>query len=159
MTDGTNTVTAPDASKASERLFIMVTFDSDPGLFNTINSDAEAQNIGRATLVRQLLADKYGVILTVSTGGGGKKKYDSNEDREAARAKQVADRTRLSAVLMSSHKLKMAALAAGKPIDEAAFEAQASAAYDLKQAKKADNLAADAAEKAAAAAPTPPATA
>ncbi len=152
MTDSTPTTptTTPAASTASERLFVMVTLPEE--LFNKINSDAVAQDKGRATLVRELLADKYGVILDPTTSGGGKKKYDTDEEREAARIKQVTDRTRLSAVLMMVHKMKMAALAAGKPIDEAIFQTQAEAAYDKKVADKAAKKAADEEAKAKAAA-------
>jgi colicin import membrane protein len=136
---------AGDAKIESERIFIMVTMPKD--LFDAIDADAKAHNVGRATYARQLLATQYNITLPES-GTTSRKKYESDEEREAARKKANQDRQRLQAILMAVHRMKVAALGKGQPIDEAAFEAKAAADYDAKQAAKAAKEAAEAAEKA-----------
>lgn len=149
MTTETPTQPNVETADAPERIFIMVTMPKD--LFDAIDADAKARNVGRATYARELLADKYGITLPES-GTTARRKYETDEERDAARKTANELRQHLQARLMIVHRMKVNALAKGLPIDEAAFEAAAEVQLAEKAAKKAAKVLADAAEKAEAAA-------
>lgn len=95
-----STVKAKDLDP-NERVSMM--FGMPAGLKAKIEEAAEADDLPSAALVRNIVAEHFGYELPVITRGGARKKYASDEEREAARKTKAKGRRNLIRNLLEAY--------------------------------------------------------